>query len=52
VPTADLARRANEHFERARAAQRADDWATYGAEMRRLGDVLRQLDAQRGGAPR
>jgi uncharacterized membrane protein (UPF0182 family) len=48
--TADLARRANDHFERARAAQRADDWTTYGAEMRRLGDVLRQLGAQRGGA--
>jgi uncharacterized membrane protein (UPF0182 family) len=41
--TADLARQANEHFERARAAQRADDWATYGAEMRRLGEVLRRL---------
>jgi hypothetical protein len=48
--TADLARRANDHFERARAAQRADDWTTYGAEMRRLGEVLRQLGAQRGGA--
>jgi uncharacterized membrane protein (UPF0182 family) len=50
--TADLARRANEHFERARAAQRADDWATYGTEMRRLGEVLRQLGAQQGAAPR
>jgi len=50
--TAELARRANDHFERARAAQRADDWATYGAEMRRLGDVLRQLGAQQGGTPR
>jgi uncharacterized membrane protein (UPF0182 family) len=49
--TADLARRANDHFERARAAQRADDWATYGTEMRRLGEVLRQLGAQQG-APR
>jgi len=49
---AELARQANEHFERARAAQRADDWATYGAEMRRLGEVLRQLGAQRGTAPR
>jgi uncharacterized protein len=44
--TADLARQANDHFERARAAQRADDWATYGAEMKRLGEVLRQLGAQ------
>jgi uncharacterized membrane protein (UPF0182 family) len=40
----DLARQALEHFERARAAQRADDWSTYGTEMRRLGEVLRQLE--------
>ncbi|MEO6527920.1 MAG: UPF0182 family protein [Gemmatimonadaceae bacterium] len=45
--TTDLARRATEHFDRARAAQRADDWSTYGAEMKKLGEVLRQLDAQR-----
>jgi uncharacterized membrane protein (UPF0182 family) len=50
--TADLARQANDHFERARAAQRADDWATYGAEMKKLGEVLRQLGVQRGSAPR
>jgi len=50
--TADLARRANDHYERARAAQRADDWATYGTEMKRLGEVLRQLGAQRSAAPR
>jgi uncharacterized membrane protein (UPF0182 family) len=49
---ADLARRANDHYERARAAQRTDDWATYGAEMKRLGEVLRLLSAQRGTAPR
>jgi uncharacterized membrane protein (UPF0182 family) len=48
----DLARRANDHYERARAAQRTDDWATYGAEMKRLGEVLRQLSAQRGTVPR
>jgi hypothetical protein len=40
----DLARRALEHYERARAAQRADDWTAYGEEMRRLGEVLRQLE--------
>jgi hypothetical protein len=40
----DLARRALEHYERARAAQRADDWTTYGEEMRRLGEVLQQLE--------
>ncbi len=40
----EVARRAVAHYERARAAQRADDWATYGEEMRLLGDLLRQLD--------
>jgi uncharacterized membrane protein (UPF0182 family) len=47
--TAALVRQAVEHYERARAAQRADDWATYGAEMRRLGEVLTRL--RDGGAP-
>jgi len=42
---AELTKQAREHYDRARAAQRADDWATYGAEMRRLGEVLRQLEA-------
>ena len=42
-----LARQAREHYDRARAAQRADDWATYGAEMRLLGETLRQLEASR-----
>ena len=44
---AQLATQAREHYDRARAAQRADDWATYGTEMRRLGEVLRQLEATR-----
>ena len=44
---AQLATQAREHYDRARAAQRSDDWATYGAEMRRLGEVLRQLEATR-----
>jgi uncharacterized protein len=39
-----LARQALEHYERARVAQRSDDWTTYGEEMRRLGEVLRQLE--------
>lgn len=43
-----LVRQAREHYDRARAAQRADDWATYGAEMQRLGDVLRRLQEARG----
>jgi uncharacterized membrane protein (UPF0182 family) len=40
-----LLREAVLHYDRARAAQRADDWATYGEEMRRLGDVLQRLNA-------
>ncbi|HJU90407.1 MAG TPA: UPF0182 family protein [Gemmatimonadaceae bacterium] len=40
-----LLRQALEHYERARAAQRAEDWATYGSEMRALGNVLRSLEA-------
>ena len=47
---AQLVAQARGHYDRARAAQRSDDWATYGAEMRRLGEVLRQLEATR--APR
>jgi uncharacterized protein len=43
-----LAARASQHYERARAAQRNDDWATYGTEMRQLGEVLRQLQSARG----
>jgi hypothetical protein len=49
--TADLARRANEHYERARAAQRSEDWATYGVEMRALGEVLRQLGGRGSARP-
>jgi uncharacterized membrane protein (UPF0182 family) len=48
--SADLVRRAVQHYEAARAAQRAEDWTTYGAEMRQLGEVLRRLNASR--APR
>jgi uncharacterized membrane protein (UPF0182 family) len=42
-----LVRQAVEHYDRARAAQRTDDWATYGAEMQRLGEILRRLRDQR-----
>ena len=42
-----LLREAVQHYDRARAAQRADDWTTYGEEMRRLGEVLRRLEAGR-----
>jgi uncharacterized membrane protein (UPF0182 family) len=42
---ARLIREAGEAYDRARAAQRNEDWATYGTEMRRLGDILRRLKA-------
>src|SRR6267378_281796 len=45
---ADLAGRANESFRRAVEAQRAGDWARYGEELRRLEDLLRQLQAAVG----
>lgn len=38
-----LVRQAQQHYDRAKAAQRADDWATYGAEMTKLGEVLKRL---------
>ncbi|HET9455157.1 MAG TPA: UPF0182 family protein [Gemmatimonadaceae bacterium] len=44
---ARLIREAGEAYDRARAAQRNEDWATYGTEMRRLGDLLRQLRGNR-----
>ena len=47
VTVQSLARRANEHYDKARAAQRADDWAAYGEEMRKLGEVLRLLQSAR-----
>jgi hypothetical protein len=45
--TAQLARDAADAYEKARAALRGEDWATYGAEMKRLGDLLRRLGAGR-----
>jgi uncharacterized membrane protein (UPF0182 family) len=48
---AEVVQRAVSHYERARAAQRADDWATYGEEMRLLGEALRQLDVRSDARP-
>jgi len=48
---ASLMRQALEHYDRARAAQRADDWATYGEEMKKLGEVLREIEQQPGAKP-
>ena len=39
-----LAAQANDHFERATAAQREGNWALYGEEMKKLGEVLAQMD--------
>jgi uncharacterized membrane protein (UPF0182 family) len=36
---------ANDHFDRAQAALRAGDFATYGAEMAKVQEALRQLNA-------
>jgi uncharacterized membrane protein (UPF0182 family) len=44
---AQLTRDASDAYEKARAALRGEDWATYGAEMKRLGDLLRRLGAGR-----
>jgi uncharacterized membrane protein (UPF0182 family) len=36
-------------YENAVAAQRAGNWAQYGADLARLGEVLSQLQATLGG---
>ncbi|HEX7939343.1 MAG TPA: UPF0182 family protein [Gemmatimonadaceae bacterium] len=45
--TARLSHEAQQAYDRARAALRADDFATYGAEMKRLGDILKELNSKR-----
>jgi uncharacterized membrane protein (UPF0182 family) len=45
--TAALIALANQHYQAAIEAQRAGDWATYGAEIEALGKVLEALDALR-----
>ena len=39
----DLAARAQEHYDRAMKAQREGNWALYGEEIGRLGEILRKL---------
>lgn len=39
----NLQQQALEHYERAVRAQRDGDWGTYGAELERLGTILRQM---------
>jgi uncharacterized membrane protein (UPF0182 family) len=41
-----LATQAQSHYERAITAQRAGDWATYGAEIRALGETLERMRRQ------
>ena len=45
---ASLAQQARDLYDRAVAAQRAGDWARYGEEINRLGEVLKQLQATAG----
>jgi hypothetical protein len=42
-PGLDLAAQARAHYQRAVEAQRAGDWARYGEEIRRLGEILARL---------
>jgi uncharacterized membrane protein (UPF0182 family) len=42
---AALAAQARQHYEQAIEAQRAGDWARYGEEIKKLGEVLEQMNA-------
>lgn len=44
VETSPLLQQARDHYDRAISAQKSGDWATYGEEIRKLGDVLKQLN--------
>jgi uncharacterized protein len=41
--TADLINQAVDHYNKAMAAQKAGDWATYGTEIQAAGDILNKL---------
>ncbi|MDH3571147.1 MAG: hypothetical protein OER89_13340, partial [Gemmatimonadota bacterium] len=47
----ELIAEAADHYDQALAAQRSGDWARYGDEMRRVGELLRQLRQQSGTPP-
>jgi uncharacterized membrane protein (UPF0182 family) len=47
--TMDLLRQLQQAYDRAIAAQRAGNWAEYGNEIQRLGELVRQLSARAGG---
>jgi len=40
-----LVSQASAHYQRALAAQRNGDWALYGEEIERLGEILEQLSS-------
>jgi hypothetical protein len=40
-----LIREANQHYQRAMQLQRQGDWAGYGEEVKKLGEVLNRLAA-------
>ena len=44
---AALAQQARDHYERALKAQREGNWALYGEEIRKLGDVLERMRNRR-----
>ncbi|RMG55223.1 MAG: UPF0182 family protein [Acidobacteria bacterium] len=39
----ELAAQAEQHYRRALEAQRAGDWARYGEEIKRLGDIIKRM---------
>jgi uncharacterized membrane protein (UPF0182 family) len=45
TPDAGLIGQAQQHYDRAIAAQRAGDWSAYGREIEQLGAILKQLRA-------
>jgi uncharacterized membrane protein (UPF0182 family) len=45
APEQDLAQQAQQIYQRAIEAQRAGNWAQYGEEIKRLGEVLQRLNA-------
>jgi uncharacterized membrane protein (UPF0182 family) len=46
-PDPGLIAQAQEHYDRAIAAQRAGDWSAYGRELDQLGTILKQLRARK-----
>jgi len=46
-PEGNFAAAAKEHFDRAMKAQREGDWARYGEEIRKLGDIISKMQEGR-----